>query len=167
MSPQLPTTFLVSCSAVLLLGRICSHINPNPAAWHPWRAEPGRLRYTSLEIRGLVRARLWSRQLGHIHQGWGVKHAEHTDGETHFCLDRDLHCLEVIPLGVHYALRDAPKADVYLCPSTQTGSCSPSLRINLNENFAFSGRSPKALQKGSSLGKFDLANLTLTTGASL
>lgn len=56
VSPQLPTTFLVSCSAVLLLGRICSH--PNPAAWHLWRAEPGRLCYTSLEIRGLMRARL-------------------------------------------------------------------------------------------------------------
>lgn len=96
-----------------------------------------------------------------------MKHADHTDVETHLCLDRDLHCLEVILLGVHHALRDATKADVYLCPSTQTGSCSPSLCINLNEKFTFPGRPPKALKKGSSLGKFDLANLTLTTGASL
>ena len=53
VSPHPPTSFLVSRSVILFLGRICRHVNPNPAAWHLWRVEPGRLCCTSLEVQGL------------------------------------------------------------------------------------------------------------------
>jgi len=53
VSPHPLTIFTVSCSAILLLGGICRHINPNPAAWHLRSVEPGRLCCTSLKVQRL------------------------------------------------------------------------------------------------------------------
>lgn len=91
------------------------HVNPTPAAWHLWRVElevvlhlPGGLGAQGGQDCG-------PGSLDTFISIWGGVHAEHTDVETH--LDKNLHCLEVTPLCVHCALRDATTANVYLCPS--------------------------------------------------
>lgn len=65
------TIFLVSSSTILLLGRICRHVNPNPAAWHLWRLRQFHLPeglgaqwgqdYGPRSLSTFIRARVWRR----------------------------------------------------------------------------------------------------------